>query len=180
MDVNMSILVIISCICILFVIGRIFIVPIKWIAKLILNSILGGVLIWIINVIGGIWSFHIGLNLWTSILVGILGVPGALLLILIRLMVRNLKLKIYWVNFKIKKARGNNLMLPLVVPLACEDGAAVRLRFIKYSLRMMDYQSTRLKWMISSIFWRASLEIRISYLPWKTFRNFRSNSPSYL
>ena len=38
MDVNMSILVIISCICILFVIGRIFIVPIKWIAKLILNE----------------------------------------------------------------------------------------------------------------------------------------------
>lgn len=87
MDVNMSILVIISCICIFFVIGKIFIVPIKWIAKLILNSILGGVLIWIINLIGGIWSFHIGLNLWTSILVGILGVPGALLLIFIRLMV---------------------------------------------------------------------------------------------
>ena len=83
MDVNMSILVIISCICIFFVIGKIFIVPIKWIAKLILNSILGGVLIWI----GGIWSFHIGLNLLTSILVGILGVPGALLLIFIRLMV---------------------------------------------------------------------------------------------
>lgn len=136
MDVNMSILVIISCICIFFVIGKIFIVPIKWITKVILNSILGGVLIWIINLIGGIWSFHIGLNLWTSILVGILGVPGALLLILIRLMVRNLKLKIYWVNFKIKKARGNNLILPLVVPLACEDGAAVKLRFIKYSLRI--------------------------------------------
>ena len=69
MDVNMSILVIISCICIFFVIGKIFIVPIKWIAKLILNSTLGGVLIWIINVIGGIWSFHIGLNLFTAILV---------------------------------------------------------------------------------------------------------------
>lgn len=27
-------------------------------------------------------------------------------------------------------------MLPLVVPLACEDGAAVKLRFIKYSLRI--------------------------------------------
>ena len=27
-------------------------------------------------------------------------------------------------------------MLPLVIPLACEDGAAVRLRFIKYSLRI--------------------------------------------
>lgn len=53
----------------LFVIGRIFIVPIKWILKLVCNSILGGVLIWIINLIGGAWGFHIGLNIYTSVLV---------------------------------------------------------------------------------------------------------------
>lgn len=67
MDINS--LIVISCICMLFVIGRIFIVPIKWILKLIFNSILGGLLIWIINLIGGIWGFHIGLNIYTSILV---------------------------------------------------------------------------------------------------------------
>ena len=67
MDINA--LIIISCICIMFVIGRIFIVPIKWILKLAFNSALGGVLIWVINLIGGIWGFHIGLNFYTSILV---------------------------------------------------------------------------------------------------------------
>ena len=67
MEIN--VLVIISCICILFVIGKIFIVPIKWILKLVFNSILGGVLIGIINFIGGMCGFHIGLNLYTSILV---------------------------------------------------------------------------------------------------------------
>ena len=67
MDIN--ILIIISCVCILFVIGRIFIVPIKWILKLILNSILGGMIIWFINLIGGMCGFHIGLNLYTSVLV---------------------------------------------------------------------------------------------------------------
>ena len=66
---NINILIIISCICLFFIIGRIFIVPIKWILKLIFNSILGGVLIWIINMIGGVWGFHIGLNIYTSILV---------------------------------------------------------------------------------------------------------------
>ena len=65
----MNTLIIISCICMLFVIGRIFIVPIKWILKLVFNSILGGVIIWIINMIGGVWGFHIGLNIYTSILV---------------------------------------------------------------------------------------------------------------
>lgn len=85
MDINT--LIIISCICILFVIGRIFIVPIKWILKLVFNSILGGLLIGIINLIGGTWGFHIGLNIYTSILVGILGVPGAIFLILLKLII---------------------------------------------------------------------------------------------
>lgn len=66
---NINALIFISCICMLFVFGRIFIVPIKWIIKLVFNSILGGVLIWIINLIGATWGFHIGLNLYTSILI---------------------------------------------------------------------------------------------------------------
>lgn len=66
---NINVLIVISCICILFVIGRIFIIPVKKILKLVFNSILGGILIWLINLIGGIWGFHIGLNLYTSILV---------------------------------------------------------------------------------------------------------------
>jgi len=65
----MNTLIIISCICILFVISKIFIVPIKWILKLIFNSILGGIIIWIVNLIGGMWGFHIGLNIYTSVLV---------------------------------------------------------------------------------------------------------------
>lgn len=69
MDINA--LIIISCICMLFVIGRIFIVPIKWILKLAFNSVIGGILIWIINLIGGAWGFHIGLNVYTSLLVRI-------------------------------------------------------------------------------------------------------------
>ena len=67
MDING--LIIISCICMMFVFGRIFIVPIKWIFKLVFNSILGGIVIWIINLIGATWGFHIGLNIYTSILV---------------------------------------------------------------------------------------------------------------
>lgn len=66
---NINILIVISCICLLFIIGKIFIIPLKKILKLLLNSILGGVLIWIINLIGRVWGFHIGVNLYTSILV---------------------------------------------------------------------------------------------------------------
>ena len=65
----MNLLIFISCLCLLFIIGKIFIVPIKWILKLIFNSILGGILIYVINLIGGIWGFHIGLNIYTSLIV---------------------------------------------------------------------------------------------------------------
>ena len=66
---NINILIIISCIGLLFIIGKIFIIPLKKIIKLVFNSIIGGLLIYLINLIGGIWGFHIGLNLFTAILV---------------------------------------------------------------------------------------------------------------
>ena len=66
---NINILIVISCICMLFLIGKIFIIPLKKILKLIFNSVLGGILIGIINIIGGLWGGHIGLNVYTSVLV---------------------------------------------------------------------------------------------------------------
>ena len=65
----MNLLIFVSCICLLFIIGKIFIVPIKWIIKLILNSIFGGILIYVINLILGVWGLHIGLNIYTSLIV---------------------------------------------------------------------------------------------------------------
>lgn len=41
-----------ACILALFILGRIFIVPLKTILKIVFNSLLGGVLIYIINMIG--------------------------------------------------------------------------------------------------------------------------------
>lgn len=85
----------IICIILLFVLGKIFIWPLKKILKLILNSIFGGILIYIINIIGMNFGFHIGLNILTVIIVGILGIPGAILLVLLKIIIRiNIK-KIY-------------------------------------------------------------------------------------
>lgn len=83
----MSTLIIISCICMFFIIGRIFFIPIKWILKFIFNSIIGGFLIWLINFIGSAWGFHIGLNIVTSLVIGILGIPGAIILVFIKLII---------------------------------------------------------------------------------------------
>lgn len=85
MDIN--IITYLACICFIFIFGRIFIVPIKKILKLVLNSILGGVVIFIINIIGANFGFHIGLNFLTSILIGLLGLPGVVCLIIIKLLI---------------------------------------------------------------------------------------------
>lgn len=84
MDFN-NIITYIACIFFLFIFGKIFIVPIKIIWKLIINSLLGGLIIFIINFIGSFFEFHIGLNLITSIFVGLLGIPGAIVIVIIKL-----------------------------------------------------------------------------------------------
>ncbi len=86
MDGN-SVITFLACIIFLFLFGRIFILPLKSIFKLILNSVLGGILIYMINLIGGAWGFSIGINFFTSIFVGILGIPGAILLIILQLII---------------------------------------------------------------------------------------------
>ena len=85
MDINL--ITYLACICFLFLFGKIFIVPIKKVMKLVINSILGGCTIWIINLLGASINFHIGINIFTSILIGILGLPGAVCLIIVKLLI---------------------------------------------------------------------------------------------
>ena len=82
-----NIITYLACICFIFLFGKIFIVPIKKVLKLILNSILGGVVIFLINLIGANFGFHIGLNIFTSIVIGLLGLPGAVCLIIVKLLI---------------------------------------------------------------------------------------------
>lgn len=79
-----NVLTYLSGLCIIFVLCRIFIVPLKAMLKFLANSLLGAVIILLINFIGGFFSFHVGLNFFTIIFVSILGIPGAILLTIIR------------------------------------------------------------------------------------------------
>ena len=59
-------------------------VPFKWIWKLILNSIIGAIAIWVVNVLGGAigLGIHIDINIVTSIIVGIFGLIGVIFIII--------------------------------------------------------------------------------------------------
>lgn len=86
MEMKMLLLYV-ACIIAIFIIGKIFIVPIKIIVKLILNSILGGIIIWLINIVGAMWSIHIGINVVTVLITGILGIPGVILLLIVSIFI---------------------------------------------------------------------------------------------
>lgn len=72
-----------ACLLGIFIIAKILLFPIKKIIKLLVNSIIGGVMIYIINIVGANFGIHIGLNFVTAMVVGILGIPGAILLIIL-------------------------------------------------------------------------------------------------
>lgn len=79
------ILIYIGCLIGIIIIGKIFIVPIKFIVKLLINSIIGVILLYVINLVGAMWGLHIGINFITAIFVGILGIPGAVLLMVLKI-----------------------------------------------------------------------------------------------
>ena len=99
MDFNVT-FTFLACIILLFVLGKIFVWPLKNILKLAFNSILGGVLIYIINIVGMNFNFHIGLNLLTAIIIGILGIPGAALLIILKIILRIETKNFAWVTWR--------------------------------------------------------------------------------
>lgn len=84
---NYAFLVYIGCIVMILIIGKIFIFPLKRIFKLVMNSAIGAILIYIINLVGANFCFHIGLNWWTILCTGILGIPGVILVTLLKLFI---------------------------------------------------------------------------------------------
>lgn len=86
MDINM-IIAFLACIILILIFGKSLVFPMKKILKIIMNSFLGAILVWLINVIGTSFGFHIGLNYITAVIVGLLGVPGGVVLVLLKIFI---------------------------------------------------------------------------------------------
>ena len=63
---------------ILYFIGRLFFIPIKIILKLLVNSIVGGVVLVIIKLIGANFGIVMPVNPINAIITGLTGIPGIL------------------------------------------------------------------------------------------------------
>ena len=67
----------------IFLLGKALLVPLKVLLRLLVNSILGGVLIIIINYIGVHFGIMIPINAVNAVTVGVLGIPGVVMLLLL-------------------------------------------------------------------------------------------------
>ena len=70
-----------------FILCRIFIKPLKWIFKLGLNSVLGGLILSAINFAGGFAGISVTVSPLAALLAGTLGFPGVVLVLALEYLV---------------------------------------------------------------------------------------------
>ncbi|MPW26203.1 pro-sigmaK processing inhibitor BofA [Alkalibaculum sp. M08DMB] len=64
---------------------KIFKVPVKIIMTIFINSILGGLILFILNIFGQAYNFQIGINPLNALTIGVLGIPGLIMLIILKM-----------------------------------------------------------------------------------------------
>lgn len=68
----------------LYLVGWLLLVPLKMLLKFIYNGILGGIILWILNLVGGLIHVTVAINPITAMIVGFLGIPGVILILLLQ------------------------------------------------------------------------------------------------
>lgn len=71
----------------IYLIGRMFFMPIKLVLRLIYNGLIGGAMLWVVNFIGAYIGFSIAINPITALVAGFLGMPGVIILILFKVFI---------------------------------------------------------------------------------------------
>lgn len=71
----------------IFLLFKIFGWSLKMFFKLLANTIIGGVILILLNLVGGLIGFTVPITILSSLIVGVLGVAGVILVVLYTLLV---------------------------------------------------------------------------------------------
>ena len=85
MDILMSILAFGAGILILYILCKILTVPLRIIWKLLVNAVIGIVVLFLFNLLGGLVGLSIPINAVNALITGFLGVPGVILILILRI-----------------------------------------------------------------------------------------------
>ena len=83
MDFTMILPILIG-VAVLFIVLKLLALPMKIIIKLVINGLVGGLVIFIVNLIGANFGFMIDLTWITALIVGLLGVPGVVIVTILQ------------------------------------------------------------------------------------------------
>lgn len=84
MDLSQKILVGVLAAFLLIALIRVFQAPLRLALKLLVNTLLGFLALWAVNLTAGVTGITLGLNLWNALVIGVLGLPGFVLLLLVQ------------------------------------------------------------------------------------------------
>lgn len=83
MDFTMILPILIG-VAVLFIVLKLLALPMKIIIKLVINGLVGGLVIFVVNLIGANFGFTIDLTWITALIVGFLGVPGVVIVTILQ------------------------------------------------------------------------------------------------
>ena len=66
----------------ILLLGFFLVIPLKIVFRLVYNGLIGGIVLWLVNLIGAPLGFVLPITVWTALLVGFLGLPGVVVLLL--------------------------------------------------------------------------------------------------
>jgi inhibitor of the pro-sigma K processing machinery len=69
----------------LYFVGWLLLVPLKLLFRFLVNGVIGGIALWVLNLIGRLIGVTIAINPITALTVGFLGIPGLILILILQI-----------------------------------------------------------------------------------------------
>lgn len=82
MDIGQRVVAVLLAVFLLLALIRVFSAPLRLALKLLANTLLGFLALWAVNAAAVVTGVSLGLNLWNALVIGVLGLPGFVLLLL--------------------------------------------------------------------------------------------------
>lgn len=84
MDTLNTVLTLVLAVVVIIIAIKIISTPIRWIFKLLVNTLFGFVILFLINFFGQYVGISLEMNTFNAIITGVFGVPGVILLLLLK------------------------------------------------------------------------------------------------
>ena len=84
MDLNQKMLAAILACFLIIALLRVFSAPLRLALRILANTLLGFLALWAVNLTAAVTGISLGLNIWNALVIGVLGLPGFVLLLLVQ------------------------------------------------------------------------------------------------